>query len=141
MRFVRWEMFLSDLSENERTVFLSLARNMVAADDKVTQEEEEMLRDLHDEAGQGLMIDPNDKDIEGLCGQIQSPSAQAKMLLELASIAFVDGEYEDRERELLKRVSGYWCIERLSFLRAEDWGKKRVELAAEAAHLVHEISI
>lgn len=133
-------MFLSDLSMDERKAFLSLARNMVAADEKVTPEEEQMLRDLHSEAGYGLQIEPHNGDIEALCGLISNTVARAKVMLELASVAYVDGDYEVRERALLNRIAKAWGIEQLSFLRSEDWGKKRVELAIDAAHIIHEIS-
>jgi 2-polyprenyl-6-methoxyphenol hydroxylase-like FAD-dependent oxidoreductase len=134
-------MFLADLSKSEQDTFLSLARNMVAADEKVTPEEEELLRDLHIEIGQAVVIEPMQQDIEQLCEAVSDRGAQAKMLLELSSIAHVDGDYEERERHMIRSIAKKWKIDQLSVLRAEDWGQRRVALIVDAAHIVHEITI
>lgn len=133
-------MFLADLSKLEQNTFLSLARNMVAADAIVTPEEEDLLNDLHYEIGQDTIIEPICKDIAELCTAVSNRKSQAKMLLELASIAHVDGEYEERERELLRTIAANWDIEHYSVIRAEDWGKNRIALIADAAHIMHDIT-
>jgi len=136
-------MFLGDLGEEEKRTFLILAWKMVSADGRVTNEEREMLQDAQEEMGLGTADESPDclDDLNECCKSVTSSKARALMLLELASFAFVDRDYDVRERELLRTVAEIWRLDEISVVRVEEWARKRVELATEAAEVVQEVEM
>jgi replicative superfamily II helicase len=133
-------MFLSDLGPLAQQAFLSLARNVVAADDRVTVEEEALLRDLHREIGEETALAPRRKNIAEICADVTDRRTQILILLELASVAHVDGEYEPREQALIEKISDLWSIDTIDRVRAEEWGKRRVELMTDALDIMLDAS-
>ena len=134
-------MFLGDLEYSDKRAFLDLARIMMSADGRVTIEEREMLRDAVEE----MDLDVSEEsplgidDLDACCSPIVSPRSRAIVLLELASFAFVDHDYDAREKELLRAVAQKWQLDEISVVRIEQWAYKRVELAREAAEIIHEV--
>ncbi len=133
-------MFISDLNQKERGAFLELAQKIVCADGKITAEEREMLEALEEEAGEVERLGVENLMVFDICKIIGSKEARAKTMLELTSLAFVDGDYDSKEKELIAEIGKAWGIDRMDVLRSEDWGKLRVQLAAEAADIIREIS-
>jgi len=135
-------MFLNDLGEAEKRTFLILAKKMVSADGRVTTEEREMLKDAQEEMG--LYATENslagNDNLDNCCRSVVSSRARVLMLLELASFAFIDHDYDARERELLRSVANIWKLDDISVMRIEEWARKRVELSTEAAEVIHEIA-
>ena len=134
-------MFLGDLKYSEKRVFLDLARMMVSADGKVTAEEREMLHDVQEEMGLDVAEEFSEgrENLDKCCQSVVSPRARAVMLLEFASFAYVDHDYDARERELLRAMAEIWQLDEISVVRIEEWAFKRVELALEAAEVIHEV--
>lgn len=137
----RRKLFLADLSNSEKKAFLHLAGLMVLADGRVTTEEREMLLDVQEEMDIKVAEESpgTEKDLDELCQSVVLPRARVKILLELASFAFVDHDYDERERELLRAVAKIWQLDDISVVRIEEWAHKRVELAREAAEIIHEV--
>ena len=133
-------MFLSDFSPTDKNTFLGLAKKLIGVDDVLAPEELEMLGNVAAEMGLDAEADVPDGSIEELCAGVSSPQAQAFMLLELASLACVDNEYVDEERELLRTIASSWEIDPITIIRIEAWGKMRIELSREAAEVVHEVT-
>lgn len=135
----RWNtMFIRGLSESDRRVLHSLARAMITADDVLAPEEAAMLEDIEAEMDLSVPDDAKRDDLVGLCAAVSSPEARAHILLELASVAHVDGEYADQEAKLLRGIAKEWAIEEYTVVRIEVWASRRIALAGEAVSIVRE---
>lgn len=133
-------MFLSDLDDSDKRAFLGLATIMVSADGKITSEEHAMLRDAAEEmeldiAEDVLQQEPN---FEDCCSKIISPRSRVQVLLELASFAFVDRDYDVQEQELLRAIANTWQLDEILVMEIEQWASRRVKLATEAAKIIYE---
>jgi uncharacterized tellurite resistance protein B-like protein len=135
-------MFLSELNETEKLAFLELATLMVSIDGKITVEESDMLQDAAEEMEiNGYPAGPIDiQDLEEVCLRIEDTEAKAFILLELASFAFVDHDYDESEKALLRTIAKKWKLDKMSMLQIEEWAFKRVNLAKEAAEIVRDVS-
>lgn len=129
-------MFINELDEAGRKSFLELARRMVIADGVATSEEEEMFAALEEESGGTYSETTKNSSLSVLCTQITGGDVRAKSVLELASLAHVDGEFDGAERELLEQVCASWDIDRLTMIRAVDWASRRIQSALEAAEII-----
>jgi hypothetical protein len=134
-------MFLGDLSSSEKSIFLSLAQKMISADDIFAPEEREMLEDISDE----MKIDVQSSrsvggSIRELCSSITDPEVQAKMMLELSSLAQIDEDFAETEKTLLEEVAILWSINPLALSAINEWGGLRVRLAHSAARVISEIT-
>jgi tellurite resistance protein len=134
-------MFLIELAHAEREAFWSLANLMVAADGKIAPEEAAMLEDLQSQLGIDAGGLQDTSDVSALALAIKEPSHRAISLMELASLAYVDGSYDEPEKELLRTIGGLWGLDKVIVMQAEEWGRKRVALTAEAVRLMQEASI
>ena len=134
-------MFLAGLSSQEKNAFLQLARQMIAADGVVTSEEQEMLSDLRHEMGSAPLSDDQVRAVGDACSLVTQIDTRTKILLELASLAYVDGDYDKREQVLLREIGSIWDVDSHSLVRIEDWGRSRVGLAVEAAYIIYETVI
>ncbi len=131
-------MFLRDLSTNEKQLFLGLARAMISADEKLTAEEIAMLGDVALEMGVESDVEVTSRGVAELSTGITDPRTQAIMLLELASLAHVDGEYADEERQLLRAIARIWKFGPITLTHIETWAKTRIDLSREAAEIILE---
>lgn len=131
-------MFLQDLHPADKDVFLGLAHKMILADEKLAAEEAAMLGDIVLEMGGESNAAVTDRVVEELCTDVTDPRTQAIMLLELASLAHVDGEYAHEERELLHAIARIWNIGPITLVRIETWAKARIDLSREAAEVILE---
>jgi uncharacterized tellurite resistance protein B-like protein len=136
-------LFLDDLTNTEKIAFLDLARMMVSADGIITAEEREMLRDVQVEMGLEVAEDLPTLgiDLDGACNSVVSTSTRVKVLLELASFAYVDSDYDERERKFLRGIGEKWQFDEISIIRVEEWASRRVALAREAAEIILEADI
>lgn len=136
-------MFLGELEGSHKEAFMALARRMVSADGKITPEEKQMLDDAVLELGLSAEpdFDAQLPKVKECCGAVLDPEARAFILLELASFAYVDHEYDESERELLHSVADLWRLDPLTVVRIEDWARRRVELSKEAVEVIQEIRI
>jgi uncharacterized tellurite resistance protein B-like protein len=133
-------LFLSELKELEKKAFFGLAQIMVSADGRITEEEREMLRDAAEEMefDAGKLSLTQESSFEECCGKIISPKSRVQVLLELASFAFVDHDYDAQEQELLRAIANAWQMDEILVIEIEQWASRRVQLAIEAAEIIYE---
>jgi len=135
-------MFLGDLSSSEKVIFLLLAQEMISADGIFAQEEREMLENICDEMEIGNESSRSSvgAGITELCSSITDPEVQAKMMLELSSLAQIDEDFAETEKTLLEEVAILWSINPLTLSAINEWGGLRVRLAHTAARVISEIT-
>lgn len=103
-------MFLQNVPQKYKKLFMDLAYTMMGIDGKYEDEEKLALRSCQEELGltqyQGSTIDLDDANLL----LVQDRTLRAEMYFELLGIALSDSEYSDEELEAMKKIQKAWEI-------------------------------
>ena len=103
-------MFLQNVSQKYKKLFMDLAYTMMGIDGKYEDEEKLALRSCQEELGltqyQGSTIDLDDANLL----LVQDRTLRAEMYFELLGIALSDSEYSDEELGAMKKIQKAWEI-------------------------------
>lgn len=103
-------MFLQNVPQKHKKLFMDLAYTMMGIDGKYEDEEKLALRSCQEELGltqyQGSTIDLDDANLL----LVQDRTLRAEMYFELLGIALSDSEYSDEELGAMKKIQKAWEI-------------------------------
>lgn len=103
-------MFLQNVPQKYKKLFMDLAYTMMGIDGKYEDEEKLALRSCQEELGltqyQGSTIDLDDANLL----LVQDRTLRAEMYFELLGIALSDSEYSDEELGAMKKIKKAWEI-------------------------------
>lgn len=103
-------MFLQNVPQKYKKLFMDLAYTMMGIDGKYEDEEKLALRSCQEELEltqyQGSTIDLDDANLL----LVQDRTLRAEMYFELLSIALSDSEYSDEELGAMKKIQKAWEI-------------------------------
>ena len=103
-------MFLQNVPQKYKKLFMDLAYTMMGIDGKYEDEEKLALRSCQEELGltqyQGSTIDLDDANLL----LVQDRTLRADMYFELLGIALSDSEYSDEELGAMKKIQKAWEI-------------------------------
>lgn len=103
-------MFLQNVPQKYKKLFMDLAYTMMGIDGKYEDEEKLALRSCQEELGltqyQGSTIDLDDVNLL----LVQDRTLRAEMYFELLGIALSDSEYSDEELGAMKKIQKAWEI-------------------------------
>ena len=103
-------MFLQNVPQKYKKLFMDLAYTMMGIDGKYEDEEKLALRSCQEELGltqyQGSTIDLDDANLL----LVQDRTLRAEMYFELLGIALSDSEYSDEELRAMKKIQKAWEI-------------------------------
>ena len=103
-------MFLQNVPQQYKKLFMDLAYTMMGIDGKYEDEEKLALRSCQEELGltqyQGSTIDLDDANLL----LVQDRTLRAEMYFELLGIALSDSEYSDEELGAMKKIQKAWEI-------------------------------
>lgn len=103
-------MFLQNVPQEYKKLFMDLAYTMMGIDGKYEDEEKLALRSCQEELGltqyQGSTIDLDDANLL----LVQDRTLRAEMYFELLGIALSDSEYSDEELGAMKKIQKAWEI-------------------------------
>lgn len=103
-------MFLQNIPQKYKKLFMDLAYTMMGIDGKYEDEEKLALRSCQEELGltqyQGSTIDLDDANLL----LVQDRTLRAEMYFELLGIALSDSEYSDEELGAMKKIQKAWEI-------------------------------
>ena len=103
-------MFLQNVPQKYKKLFMDLAYTMMGIDGKYEDEEQLALRSCQEELGltqyQGSTIDLDDANLL----LVQDRTLRAEMYFELLGIALSDSEYSDEELGAMKKIQKAWEI-------------------------------
>jgi uncharacterized tellurite resistance protein B-like protein len=125
-------MFLFHLTPLERTAFVALARQLVAADGGEGPAEAAALGRLEVELGLPLEDIAAAPPTPELLRTFASRSSRGAALLELLALAYADGVPHPDEMELLKTIAEGLKISELRLLEMEHWVVQQLPLSAQA---------
>jgi len=93
-------MFLSELSDSQKKMFMALAKRMVLADWKFEPHEVEAIERAEAELGQSLDVDPKDLMTNDNLPVLDTPAVQKMVLYELMVLALADLRIDQSERHV-----------------------------------------
>lgn len=103
-------MFLQNVPQKYKKLFMDLAYTMMGIDGKYEDEEKLALRSCQEELGltqyQGSTIDLDDANLL----LVQDRTLRAEMYFELLGIALSDSEYSEEELGAMKKIQKAWEI-------------------------------
>lgn len=103
-------MFLQNVPQKYKKLFMDLAYTMMGIDGKYEDEEKLALRSCQEELGltqyRGSTIDLDDANLL----LVQDRTLRAEMYFELLGIALSDSEYSDEELGAMKKIQKAWEI-------------------------------
>lgn len=131
-------MFLSDLSDEQKRAFISLARNFCQSDGVLAGAEDRFLEMFCAEMG----LEPGTPGFEGetqeLLRYFDTRKAKVSVLLELIGLGYADGNLDHAENEMVTRVASEFGISQGELSVLYDWVARQMELVQEAYELMDE---
>lgn len=125
-------MFLHTLDDSEREAFLALAREYIRADEKVTFQEEAMLKQLCLEMGLALDHPLPQRPRGEWLAQIVRRRSRVASMFELLALVNADKSFDARERELVFETAKAWGITEAELEKMSNWHDRQLELLSEA---------
>ena len=125
-------MHLHELTREQQRAFMVLARQVVAADDRLALDEVQGLDLLYREmqlpaADGGAPADALDLNL-----LFETPRARAVAVVNLLLLAYADGALDERERDLVRRTADRLDVDAVDLTAMEGWAARYVALVQEA---------
>lgn len=129
-------MWLSSLTQNQRSALLGLAHNVVVSDGLLDPNEEDMMVEFKREMALRPDRDSEYLELEGIGDIFDSRRARTVAILNLLHLSYADGAFEIEEECLLKEVARTFDISDADFALMDNWVKRLVSLEGEALALM-----
>ncbi len=126
-------MFLKDLNENQQKLFLGLAKDLIEADNRITDHEIAMIASLSGEMGQPEMI-CNASD-EVLTSFFPDKISRVAVMLELIGLSACDGDFSVEEDRVINRLKNIFELTDENVTTYRNWVQKLYQTYGEAAEL------
>jgi hypothetical protein len=125
-------MFLAELSPDQKRALLVLARQVIAADDRLALPELERLEALYSEAGLPAETAAAPDAVGDLNYMFDTPRARAVALLELLLMAHADGRADAREEAAVRSLAERMDVGEADWQALRGWSLRHAALVAEA---------
>ena len=124
-------MFLKGLTDTQQKLFLGIARELIEADDKITDSERTLINNLSAEMGQQELIrNPSDEVLQEF---FPDKGSRAAIMLELIGLAACDGNFAIENDQVISRLRKVFALGDDQMTTYVNWVKKLFEVQAEAA--------
>ncbi len=125
-------MWLSRLSQLQRSTLLGLAHNVVVSDGLLDPNEEGML----DEFKREMELNPETEsqyiELNGIDRIFDTRQSRAIAMLNLLRLSYADGAFEIEEECLLKEVGRAFGLRDAEFQLMDNWVRRYIALEEEA---------
>ena len=125
-------MFLHELTTEQQRAFLILARQVMAADNRLAMKEVERLEALYRETGLPAETAAAPDAVGDMNYLFDSPRARAIVLLELLLVAHADDDFDPRENAVIHDVAERLEVYEDDWARFGDWATRYTALRREA---------
>jgi len=129
-------VWLSSLSNAQRTALLGLAHNVVVSDGLLDPNEETMLDEFKREMSLSLTEEVEYLELDGIEAIFDTRKSRLVALLNLLRLSYSDGAFEIEEECLLKEISRAFEVPDAEFQLLDNWVKRLVGLEEEALSLM-----
>jgi uncharacterized tellurite resistance protein B-like protein len=126
-------MFLKDLNANQQKLFLGLAKELIEADQRITDHEIAMISALSGEMGQPEMIcNPSDEVLKSF---FPDKISRVAIMLELIGLSACDGDFSVEEDKVINRLKSIFDMSDDDVKAYRGWVQKLYKTYGEAAEL------
>jgi uncharacterized tellurite resistance protein B-like protein len=130
-------MFADKLTQEQRQVVFDLAANLAAADDEISEEEVQYLKDFSSAYGIDYDLDKADIDIDALLQVMNTRQSKIITLQELIKISYKDGHFGEEEQEKVFLIAQKLGLNNPEFmLRLEKWVRQGFDWVYEGEQMV-----
>ncbi|GFP76253.1 hypothetical protein [Clostridium fungisolvens] len=125
-------MFLSELIIKEKEAFMVVAKEIIESDDKIEKSEEDLLNSYKIEMN---LIEDDIRDLKIEVNEAKHTLAgmttdkKRKVYMELYALAFCDGDYDKKEKEIMDEIKAKFEI--------SDDTQKELETCVNELNLVY----
>lgn len=124
-------MFLNNLDMQQQAAFLETAKLLIEADTIISNSETELLKSLKLQCDEALT--PIDNfEVSSLNRILNTNKEKVSFLLELIAVAFIDGDYHEREESFIDEVARIIGISSKKLGALESWVIRQTALSTEA---------
>jgi len=132
-------MFADQLTQEQRQVVFDLAANLAAADNDVSDEEIQYLKDFSSAFGIDYDLDKSDLDIEKAVAILDTKKARVITLQELIKVSYKDGHFGREEQEKVFLLAQKMGLNNTDFLmRVEAWVRQGFDWIYEGEQMLEE---
>lgn len=125
-------MFLHELSSDQRSAFLILARQVIDADHRLAIQEVERLDRLYTEAG----LEPETAEaaiaVDDLQTVFASERSRVVVILDLLLVGYADGDLHANEEAAIRAIGARLGLDAGVWEHALDWARRHHQLVKEA---------
>src|SRR5690606_11332768 len=125
-------MFLSELTGEQKRAFFVLARQIIAADERLALQELERLEALYHEAHLPAETAAAPDVVADLNYMFPSPRARAVVVLELLMLVIADASVDRRELTAVRSIAERMEVDEEAWAAMRDWVGRYGALVAEA---------
>ena len=128
-------MFLNNLSETEKKAFLTLAKEFILVDGKLSPEEEDLVKIMKAEMGIDAGFPAGEKSRIELFSLFSSKKSRISALIEMEGLGYANMEYHIQEKEFIKEMADSFGISTDELDTIDEWVVRQVALLYEAHEL------
>ena len=132
-------MFADKLTQAQRQVVFDLAANLAAADNDVSDEEIQYLKDFSNAYGIDYNLDKSDLNIDDAITLLDTKASRIITLQELIKLSYKDGHFGDEEQDrvfLIAQKMGLNDPELM--IRIESWVRQGFDWMYEGEMMIEE---
>ena len=96
-------MFIQNLNDEQKAVFLHLAERLISIDGKITEEETSRMKVMRSNIGTSVVSQACS--VNDLAKIFNSKRSQGSTLLELIGLAYADLDFDPAEKSLLEEIA------------------------------------
>ncbi len=131
-------MFLHDLTERQKRIFLILAKQFVLADSKFSPAEKRHLESMQREVCVEVPSDAESYDKKELLASFDTSKSQVSIILELITLGYIDGEFSEEENQFIHELASAFGMSEDELDKYADWALKHYEVLCEGKVLLGE---
>lgn len=130
-------MFADKLTQEQRQVVFDLAANLAAADNEISEEEVQYLKDFSSAYGIHYDLDKADIDIDALLKVLDTRQSKIITLQELIKISYKDGHFGSEEQDKVFLIAQKLGLNNPEFmLRLEKWVRQGFDWVYEGEQML-----
>ena len=114
-------MFLSDLTEPQKTAFYNIAMGLIYSDDILDMNEAELMAKFKSEMGLSEKKIPKNENLEDLLKAFNTKQSKAILILELLILANIDDDFNADESAYIQKIVETLEINSFDFTEMKWW--------------------
>lgn len=123
-------MFIQQLSQKQQSVFLSIAKNLMAADGDIASAEKTLLNFYRSQMPENVIA--IDYEEHSLASVFDTHKAKMAIMFELVGLGHADGYYDSSEKAFIHKLAKAIGLNESHVSKCESWVEKQLKLINEA---------